>query len=76
MLNADIVIAASNARFKLPEASLGVFVTGGLVATLPAYAGGLQANTPPIALDEDSPGRRVEDDRNPDDHFAGGLQSA
>jgi 2-(1,2-epoxy-1,2-dihydrophenyl)acetyl-CoA isomerase len=39
MLNADIVIAASNARFKLPEASLGVFVTGGLVATLPAYAG-------------------------------------
>lgn len=39
MLNADVVIAASNARFKLPEASLGVFVTGGLIATLPAYAG-------------------------------------
>jgi 2-(1,2-epoxy-1,2-dihydrophenyl)acetyl-CoA isomerase len=39
MLNADIVVAASSARFKLPEASLGVFVTGGLIATLPAYAG-------------------------------------
>jgi 2-(1,2-epoxy-1,2-dihydrophenyl)acetyl-CoA isomerase len=39
MLNADVVIAASNARFKLPEASISVFVTGGLIATLPAYAG-------------------------------------
>lgn len=39
MLNADVVVAASSARFKLPEASLGVFVTGGLIATLPAYAG-------------------------------------
>jgi 2-(1,2-epoxy-1,2-dihydrophenyl)acetyl-CoA isomerase len=39
MLNADIVVAASGSRFKLPEASLGVFVTGGLSATLPAYAG-------------------------------------
>lgn len=39
MLNADVVIAASSARFKLPEASLGVFVTGGLIATLPAYVG-------------------------------------
>jgi 2-(1,2-epoxy-1,2-dihydrophenyl)acetyl-CoA isomerase len=39
MLNADIVLAASSSRFKLPEASLGVFVTGGLSATLPAYAG-------------------------------------
>jgi 2-(1,2-epoxy-1,2-dihydrophenyl)acetyl-CoA isomerase len=39
MLDADIVIAARSARFKLPEASLGVFVTGGLVATLPAAAG-------------------------------------
>ena len=36
-MNADIVFAAADARFKLPEASLGVFVTGGLVATLPAY---------------------------------------
>lgn len=39
MLDADIVIAASNARFRLPEASLGVFVTGGLSATLAACAG-------------------------------------
>jgi len=39
MLNADIVFAADDARFKLPEASLGVFVTGGLVATLPAAIG-------------------------------------
>ena len=39
MLNADIVVAAENARFKFPEASLGVFVTGGLTATLPAMAG-------------------------------------
>ena len=39
MLDADIVVAAESARFKLPEASLGVFVTGGLCATLPACAG-------------------------------------
>jgi len=39
MLDADIVLAADNARFKLPEASIGVFVTGGLTATLPAAAG-------------------------------------
>lgn len=39
MLDADVVIAASNARFRLPEASLGVFVTGGLSATLAACAG-------------------------------------
>lgn len=39
MLNADIAIAADGARFRLPEAELGVFVTGGLSATLPAYAG-------------------------------------
>jgi 2-(1,2-epoxy-1,2-dihydrophenyl)acetyl-CoA isomerase len=39
MLNADLVIAAESARFRLPEASIGVFVTGGLTATLPAYAG-------------------------------------
>ncbi|VWX61230.1 Crotonase [Burkholderiales bacterium 8X] len=39
MLDADLVIAAENTRFKLPEASLGVFVTGGLTATLPSYAG-------------------------------------
>ena len=39
MLNADIAVVAGTSRFKLPEASLGVFVTGGLSATLPAYAG-------------------------------------
>lgn len=39
MLDADLVVAASDARFKLPEASLGVFVTGGLTATLAASAG-------------------------------------
>lgn len=38
-LDADIVIAAADSRFKLPEASIGVFVTGGLVATLPAAVG-------------------------------------
>lgn len=38
-MDADLVVAADDARFKLPEASLGVFVTGGLVATLPASAG-------------------------------------
>ena len=39
MLDADVAIAAQSSRFKLPEASLGVFVTGGLTATLPAFAG-------------------------------------
>ena len=39
MLNADVCIAADNARFQLPEASLGVFVTGGITALLPAIAG-------------------------------------
>ncbi len=39
MLDADIVIATRSARFKLPEAGIGVFVTGGIVATLPAMAG-------------------------------------
>lgn len=39
MLDADVVLAAEGARFKLPEASLGVFVTGGLTATLPASVG-------------------------------------
>jgi 2-(1,2-epoxy-1,2-dihydrophenyl)acetyl-CoA isomerase len=39
MLDADLVVAAESTRFRLPEASLGVFVTGGLTATLPAFAG-------------------------------------
>lgn len=38
-MDADVVVAADDARFKLPEASIGVFVTGGLVATLPVTAG-------------------------------------
>lgn len=43
MMNADVVVAANDTRFKLPEASLGVFVTGGLVATLPAAVGPMRA---------------------------------
>jgi len=39
VLDADLVLAAESSRFKLPEASLGVFVTGGLTVTLPAFAG-------------------------------------
>ena len=39
MLDADIVVAARSARFRLPEIGLGVFVTGGITRTLPAYAG-------------------------------------
>ena len=39
MLDADVVVAAGSARFRLPEASLGVFVTGGITATLQAQAG-------------------------------------
>ena len=39
MLDADIAIAAESSRFRLPEASLGVFVTGGVSATLPSAAG-------------------------------------
>jgi 2-(1,2-epoxy-1,2-dihydrophenyl)acetyl-CoA isomerase len=38
-VGADVAVAAESSRFRLPEASLGVFVTGGLTATLPAYAG-------------------------------------
>lgn len=39
MLDADITIAARSARFRFPEASLGVFVTGGVSAILPAVVG-------------------------------------
>ena len=55
MLNADIVLAAESARFKLPEASLGVFVTGGLTATLPAYAGVARAKALMLLGEEFSP---------------------
>jgi 2-(1,2-epoxy-1,2-dihydrophenyl)acetyl-CoA isomerase len=54
MLNADVVVAASSARFKLPEASLGVFVTGGLIATLPAYAGVARAKALMLLGEESS----------------------
>lgn len=54
-LNADLVIAASSARFKLPEASIGVFVTGGLTATLPAYAGLARAKALMLLGEEFSP---------------------
>ena len=43
MMCADVVVAGESARFKLPEAALGVFVTGGLTATLPAAAGWARA---------------------------------
>lgn len=52
MLNADIVYAADDSRFKLPEASLGVFVTGGLVATLPAAIGLTRAKALMLLCDE------------------------
>ena len=52
MLDADVVVAASGSRFKLPEASLGVFVTGGLSATLPAYAGLSRAKALTLLGDE------------------------
>jgi 2-(1,2-epoxy-1,2-dihydrophenyl)acetyl-CoA isomerase len=43
MLDADLVIAAGDARFKLPEAGIGVFVTGGVSATLAASVGVMRA---------------------------------
>lgn len=52
MLNADVVVAAEGTRFKLPEASLGVFVTGGLTATLPATAGLARAKALTLLGDE------------------------
>jgi 2-(1,2-epoxy-1,2-dihydrophenyl)acetyl-CoA isomerase len=55
MLNADIVLAASDSRFKFPEASLGVFVTGGLTATLAAYAGLTRAKALTLLGDEFTP---------------------
>lgn len=55
MLNADLVLAASSARFKLPEASIGVFVTGGLTAILPAYAGVARAKALMLLGEEFSP---------------------
>jgi enoyl-CoA hydratase/carnithine racemase len=51
-MDADLVFAAGDARFKLPEASLGVFVTGGLVATLPAAIGLARAKALMLLGDE------------------------
>lgn len=52
MMNADLVFAADTTRFKLPEASLGVFVTGGLTAILPATAGLARAKALMLLGDE------------------------
>lgn len=60
MLNADVVYAAEDARFKLPEASLGVFVTGGLVATLPAAVGLSRAKALMLLGDEFSARQAVD----------------
>ena len=60
MLNADVVIAASSARFKLPEASIGVFVTGGLTATLAAYAGLSRAKALMLLGEEFSPTQALD----------------
>ena len=59
MLNADIVVAGESARFKLPEASIGVFVTGGLTATLPAYAGLARAKALMLLGEEFSPSQAL-----------------
>lgn len=60
MMNADLVFAADNTRFKLPEASLGVFVTGGLTAILPATAGLARAKALMLLGDEFSARQAVE----------------
>ncbi|MBI2769180.1 MAG: enoyl-CoA hydratase/isomerase family protein [Burkholderiales bacterium] len=39
MLNCDIVIAGEGARFMLPEVSIGLFGTGGVLALLPHTVG-------------------------------------
>ena len=43
MLDGDIVVSERSARFKLPEASIGVFVTGGITSVLPRVAGLMRA---------------------------------
>ena len=57
MLATDLVVAARGTRFRLPEIELGVFVTGGLLRTLPAVAGlararGLMLLGEPFAADD------------------------
>jgi enoyl-CoA hydratase/carnithine racemase len=39
LLNCDIVVAAASARFMLPEVTIGLFGTGGVVALLPRAMG-------------------------------------
>lgn len=60
MLNADIVYASEDTRFKLPEAALGVFVTGGLVATLPAAIGLARAKALMLLGEEFSVGQAAD----------------
>jgi enoyl-CoA hydratase/carnithine racemase len=60
MMDADVVVAADDARFKLPEASIGVFVTGGLVATLPAIVG-LSRSKAMMLLGEEFSARQAVD---------------
>lgn len=60
MMDADLVVAAADARFKLPEASIGVFVTGGLVATLPAAVGLARARALMLLGEEIGAGQAVE----------------
>lgn len=59
-MDADVVLAADDARFKLPEASIGVFVTGGLVATLPAITGLSRAKSMMLFGEEFSARQAVE----------------
>ena len=51
-LTSDIVVIAEDARLKLPEAAIGVFVTSGLVATLPATVGLARAEALTLLGDE------------------------
>lgn len=55
MLNADLVVAAASSRFRFPEASLGVFVTGGASATLSGYAGLMRAKALTLLGEEFTP---------------------
>jgi enoyl-CoA hydratase/carnithine racemase len=59
-MDADVVVAADDTRFKLPEASIGVFVTGGLVATLPAITGLSRAKAMMLLGTVQSTGRSLD----------------
>jgi 2-(1,2-epoxy-1,2-dihydrophenyl)acetyl-CoA isomerase len=60
MLDGDIVVAARSARFKLPEAGIGVFVTGGISALLPHSAGLARAKALMMLGDEFSAEQAVQ----------------